>query len=144
MATHETRLLEEILEELRLIYRQLRSHPQPAFPTSISFKETSMPLPVEAGNTLVYTGTLSPANATYPTDTVFTVTSNDSSVSASVDSTGLIVTVPLPAGWVESTTTPLAIAYSATSASLNGSLSAIITPGAEVSFPTGITFTQTT
>ena len=104
-------------------------------------------LPVEAGNTLVYTGTLSPAGSVLAPDFVATVTSNDTAILPTVDSTGLIVTVPLPAGWVESTTSPLAITYATTSATTGQALSATITPGAEVTAPvlaTSVTFTQTT
>ena len=102
--------------------------------------------PTEAGQSQVFTGTLVPAGATYPSDTQFTLTSNDPAVTPTLDSTGLIVSVTYPAGWVESTTTPLAFAYSATSASENGSLSATITPSAPPlpAFPTGINFAQTT
>jgi hypothetical protein len=119
---------------------------QKPFSTSISFTETTM-LPVEAGNTLVYTGVLAPAGSILAPDFVATVTSNDPAILPTVDSTGLIVTVPLPAGWVESTTTPLVIAYATTSASTGQALSATITPGAEVIPPvlaTSITFNQTT
>lgn len=127
---------ERILHELH----ELR-HPNRSFPTSICFKEITMN-PTIGGNTQVFTGVLAPSGATYPADTVFAVTSNDPAVVPTVDATGLIVTGALPAGWVESTTTPLAYAYTATSAS--GSLSATITPSAPpVTFPTGIAFAQT-
>lgn len=101
-------------------------------------------LPTVGGNTLVFTGTLSPAGSVYPSDTTFTVTSNDPAVLPTVDATGLIVTVPLPTGWVESTTTPLAIDYAAASVSTSLSITATITPTAAVVLPTGITFVQTT
>lgn len=101
-------------------------------------------LPTVGGNTLVYTGTLAPAGSVLATDFVATVTSNDPSVLPTVDPTGLIVTVPLPAGWVESTTTPLAIAYATTSATTGQALSATITPSAPVDLATSIVFNQTT
>jgi len=97
-------------------------------------------LPTTGGNTLVYTGTLSPVGALFTTET-FTVTSNDPAVLPTVDPTGLIVTVPLPAGWVENAATPLAITYTTTAPA---SLSATITPSAPVVVPTGIAFVQTT
>jgi hypothetical protein len=97
-----------------------------------------------AGQSQVFTGTLVPAGAVYPADSTFTVVSNDPAVSPSVDSTGLVVSVSYPAGWVESTTTPLAFSYAAASASNNMSVSATITPSAPVTLPTGITFNQTT
>ena len=112
--------------------------------TSISFKEITM-LPTTGGNTLVYTGTLSPVGSVLAPDFVATVTSNDPAVLPTVDATGLIVTVPLPAGWVESTTTPLAITYATTSASTGQALSATITPSAPPApLATGVTFVQTT
>ena len=50
-----------------------------------------------------------------------------------------------PTGWVESTTTPLAIAYATTSASTGQALSATITPSAPPSnLATSINFNQTT
>jgi hypothetical protein len=137
--THELR---EIREELRQILHILRHHPQ-RYATSISFKEITM-LPTTGGNTLVYTGTLSPVGSVLAPDFVATVTSNDPAVLPTVDATGLIVTIPLPAGWVESTTTPLAITYATTSASTGQALSATITPSAPVVLATGITFVQTT
>jgi hypothetical protein len=102
--------------------------------------------PTEAGQTQVFTGNLQPAGAQFPSDSVFGVQSNDPAVSPSVDSTGLVVSVTYPAGWVESTTTPLAFNYTATSASTGMSLAAVITPSAPPAapVPTGIQFNQTT
>ena len=139
-AEDNAREIAKVLHIIREIERDLR--PQPITPTSVTFKEISM-LPTAGGNTQVYTGSLVPAGSSYPTDATFTVTSNDPAVLPTVDSTGLIVTVPLPAGWVESTTVALAIAYAAVSAS-NPSMSvtATITPSAPVVLPTGITFVQ--
>jgi hypothetical protein len=114
-------------------------------PTRITFQEITM-APTEAGQSQVFTGTLAPAGSAFPTDAVFTVTSNDTAVSPSVDATGLIVSVTYPTGWVESTTTPLAFTYGASSASNpTWTLSATITPSAPpVGLPTSITFAQTT
>ena len=117
--------------------------PKPPPPTSITFKEISM-LPPIAGNTLVYTGVLAPAGAQFPTDSVFAATSSDPTVSPSVDSTGLIVTIPLPTGFVDDPANPLTVSYTATSASASMSLSASIQPTIPPVTPTGITFTQTT
>jgi hypothetical protein len=140
-----------IIDELDEVYGILveiaaNTAPAPELPTSITFKENIMGLPTVGGNTLVYTGTLSPAGAVYPSDSTFTVTANDPAILPTVDSTGLVVTVPLPAGWVESTTTPLAISYAAASASNpTMAVSATITPSAPPApLPTGITFVQTT
>lgn len=131
---------ERILHEIRAIKHEL-AHPTP---TAITFNEVTMN-PTAAGQTQVFTGTLSPAGSAFPTDATFTVTSNDPAVSPSVDSTGLIVSVTYPSGWTESTTTPLAFTYRAASASNpSWSLAATITPSAPpVGLPTSIAFTQT-
>lgn len=129
--------IDERLEHLeRLVHRLISK------PTSITFKEISMN-PTAAGQTQVFTGTLAPAGAVFPPDSVYAVTSNDSAVSPSVDPTGLVVSVTYPQGWTESATTPLAFSYTATSASTGMSLAATITPSAPVVVPTGITFAQT-
>ena len=100
--------------------------------------------PTEAGQTQVYTGTLQPAGAVFPSDTQAAVVSNDAAVTPTLDSTNLIITVTYPDGWVESADTPLAFAYTATSASTGMSLAATITPSAPPPpIPTGITFVQT-
>jgi hypothetical protein len=137
----------EILREVRethrdveLIEQRLRTRT----PTRIHFQEITMN-PTAAGQTQVFTGTLTPAGAVFPSDSTFSVTSNDSAVSPSVDATGLVVSVTYPDGWVESTTTPLAFNYDASSASTGMSLAATITPSAPAAVvPTGISFAQTT
>lgn len=102
-------------------------------------------LPTVGGNTLVFTGTLIPSGSALPSDTQVVLASNDPSISPTVDASGLVVTVPLPAGWVEEPTNPLGISYSATSPSNpQWSLSGGISPSAPpVALPTGITFAQT-
>lgn len=119
---------------------------QPNTPTAISFHEVTMN-PTAAGQTQVFTGTLSPVGSAFPTDVKTTITSNDTAVSPSLDSTGLIVSVTYPNGWVESTTTPLAFTYSASSASNpTWNLGATITPSVPPAppLPLSITFFQTT
>jgi hypothetical protein len=147
MFDHEER---KELAEIRRGVREILHILRPELATSISFTQQGDPmalLPVQAGNTLVYTGTLSPAGSVFAPDAVVDVTANDPAILPTVDSTGLIVSVPLPAGWVESTATPLVISYSTTSASTSQALSASITPGAEVTPPvlaSSISFVQTT
>ncbi len=136
----QVRLLKLVILELREIQRELKPKP---LSTSIIFKEITM-LSTSGGNTLVYTGTLAPAGSVLAPDFVATVTANDPAVLPTVDATGLIVTVPLPSGWVESATTPLAIAYATTSASTSQALSATITPSAPVVLASSISFAQTT
>ena len=135
---HSSRHIERLLERIEEL---VEVH----FPHRIHFKENQM-LPTTGGNTLQYTGTTSPAGSTFPADTVFTVTSNDPAILPTVDVTGLIVSVPLPAGWVENVATPLVIAYSAISASVSGNLTATITPsapgGGSGAFPASIAFVQ--
>ena len=137
---HEIKLLREILCELRAIRHELQ--PKPA--TSIRFTEITMNL-TQAGQTQVFTGTLSPDGSVLASDAIATVTSNDPAVSPSLDSTQLIITVTYPDGWVESTTTPLQFPYATTSASTSQALSATITPSAPPAvLATGISFAQTT
>jgi len=135
-------VLHRILHELREIRRELKPHPA----TSIYFtQENPMSNPTEAGQTQVFTGTLSPNGSVLAPDAVATITSNDPAISPSLDSTNLVVTVTYPAGWTESTTTPLAFAYATTSASTGQALSATITPSAAPSnLATSISFAQTT
>ena len=135
---------DEILRTEREILHELHEQHHPT-PTAITFTEITMNS-TAAGQSQVFTGTLVPAGAVYPADSTFTVVSNDPAVSPSVDSTGLVVSVSYPAGWVESTTTPLAFSYAAASASNpNMSVSSTIPPSAPVNnLPTGITFNQTT
>lgn len=139
----ENRVQYEILEELRAIRRELAPH----HPTHIKFTEVTMN-PTQAGETQVFTGTLIPAGSAFPTDAEFTVSSNDTQVSPAVDSTGLVVSVTYPSGWVESISTPLAFSYAATSVSNpTWTLTATITPSAPPPaappLPTSISFAQT-
>ena len=101
----------------------------------------------QAGETQVFTGTLSPAGSILAPDAVATITSNDPAVSPTLDSTQLVVSVTYPAGWVESPSTPLEFAYATTSASTGQALSATITPSAPPPpapvLATSIAFNQT-
>jgi hypothetical protein len=121
-------------------------HRSPSTPTTTNPQgESPMSLlPPVAGNTLVYTGTLSPAGATFPTDTVFKLTSSDPTVSPTLDPTGLIVTIPLPSTFVDNPSSPFSVTYSATSASTGMNLSATITPTVPTVVPSSISFVQTT
>jgi len=146
VSKHPDPQIEELFRELRHLRERIeRIEHEIHRPTAIAFQEITMN-PTAAGQTQVFTGTLSPAGSAFPTDATFTVTSNDPAVSPSVDSTGLIVSVTYPDGWTESTTTPLAFAYGAASASNpTWTLSATITPSAPAAaLPTSITFNQTT
>ena len=97
-----------------------------------------------AGNTLVYTGTLAPVGAVYPSDTTFALVSSDPTVTPTVDPTGLIVTIPLPSTFVDNPASPFAVTYTATSISASMTITATITPSIPAVIPTGITFVQTT
>jgi hypothetical protein len=149
------REVREIINLFKIIARELgriadrlppiTPPPTAPTPTRTSFTEITM-LPTIGGNTQIFTGTFVPAGSVPPTDAVYAVTSNDPAVSPTVDPTGLIVTGPLPAGWVESTTTPLAYTRTASSVSVpTWTLSDIITPSAlPAGLPTSTTFVQTT
>jgi len=146
MSHHRHESDNQLLYDIKgLLERILHRLPPHRFPTSITFKENTMALPPVAGNTLVFTGTLAPAGATFPSDAVFTAVSSDPTVSPTVDPTGLIVTIPLPETFVDNPVSPFNVVYTATSASESGSITATITPSVPVpAFPTGITFAQTT
>jgi hypothetical protein len=141
------RVEEKELHELRKIEHDLH----PRTPTSISFHEITMN-PATAGNTLVYTGTLAPSGSAFPAGTTFAVTSSDPTVSPTVDSTGLVVTIPLPTTFVDDPANPLTVSYTASGitpvpSTSPTSLSASITPTVPTPptpTPTGIAFNQTT
>lgn len=143
----EIHLLKAILHELRLI-RQESVSPTP---NSISFKEISMN-PASAGSTQVWTATLSPVGAAFPTGTTYTVTSNYPSESPTVDATGLIVSITYSASFVDDPANPFAMSYATSSFVPNPStspatLSATITPSAPATAgvtPTSLVFNQTT
>lgn len=138
---------ERILHEERRIEHELH---RPT-PVHITFQEITM-LPATAGNTLVYTGTLAPSGSVFPAGTTFAVTSSDPTVTPTVDATGLIVTIPLPATFVDSAASPLTVTYTASGITPEPSTSptaitAAITPTVPpppTPTPTGITFNQTT
>jgi hypothetical protein len=102
-------------------------------------------LSATGGNTLVYTGTLAPAGSQLPPDTQVSLSSSDPTVQPTVDSTNLVVTIPLPTGFVDNPVNLFTVKYNAASAANpNWSLSATITPSAPVTLPTSIVFNQTT
>jgi hypothetical protein len=147
------RLLYEILKELRennrLLHRLVKDEePKVSTPTVITFQETTM-LPPVAGNTLVYTGTLSPAGSAFPAGTTFAVVSSDPTVTPTVDTTGLIVTIPLPSTFVDDPANPFNVVYTASGITPSPSTSptsitATITPSIPTATPTGIVFGQST
>lgn len=107
-------------------------------------------LPADPGNTLVFTGTISPAGAAFPAGTTFSATSVDPNVTVTLDSTGLILTVAISASdtpgtdatitWQSSTFTPEpSTSPSQITASIPLTIGALPTPT-----PTGVTFAQTT
>jgi len=146
--SYECHLLGEILRILERIEEKIS--PRPSTPRAITFKENTMPvLPPVAGNTLVYTGTLAPAGSVFPSGTTFTVVSSDPTVTPTVDSTGLIVTIPLPSTFVDNPATPFNVVYTASGitpvpSTSPTSITATITPSVPTATPTGITFVQTT
>lgn len=109
-------------------------------------------LPPVAGNTLVYTGTISPAGAAFPAGTTFTLVSSDPTVTPTVDATGLIVTIPLPSTFVDNPASPFNVVWSTSTftpepAGSPTSLTATITPSIPTPptpTPTSVVFTQST
>lgn len=134
-----------------LILQQIADALAPArqpTPTRITFKETSMVDPI-AGATLVYTGTISPDGSAFPAGTTFTASSSDPNVSASVDATGLIVTVVLGAGFTAGEsdiitwqTSTFVASPSSSPTSLTATIS-ITGVAAPVATPTAVVFAQT-
>ncbi len=146
----EIRLLEEILRVEEATFLELRKLVHiltPHTPTTIVFKEITM-LPPVAGNTLVYTGNLSPSGSAFSAGTTFSLVSSDPTVTPTVDATGLIVTIPLPATFVDDPANPFNVVYTASGiipspSSSPTSITATITPSIPTATPTGITFVQT-
>ena len=136
-----------ILEKILHAIEELRR----ATPSQIEFQEVTMN-PAVAGNTLVYTGTLSPSGSAFPAGTTFTVLSSNPNAVATVDSTGLVVTIVLGAAFVDDAAIPLTVSYSSSTftpspQSSPASITATITPTVPVAAtptPTGIEFAQTT
>jgi hypothetical protein len=147
-------ILREILrteqEELHVL-RKIEHDLHRPTPTSVMFQEITM-LSASAGNTLVYTGTLSPSGSAFPAGTTFALATSDPTVIPTVDATGLIVTIPLPATFVDDPANPLTVTYTASGitpepSTSPTSLTAAITPTVPTPptpTPTGITFAQTT
>jgi hypothetical protein len=144
IAERNEKLTGHALHELRAIRHEL-SPPTPSFPTAISFKEITM-LPPVAGNTLVYTGTLAPAGSAFTANTTFSAVSSDPNATASVDATGLIVTIVLGASFVDNPASPFNVVYTASDSTQTppASITATITPSIPTPFPSSISFIQTT
>ncbi len=146
----EDRLLEDALRVEELILERLDELAHPHTPTHITFKEITMLQP-DPGSTLVFTGTLTPAGSAFPSGTTFAVTSSDPTVTPTVDPTGLIVTIPLPATVTVGET--LTVTYTASGitpspadspTSISGTIVLTIgTPVVATPTPTSIAFTQT-
>jgi hypothetical protein len=150
----QLRILEEILHEIRkqtpilIAIADALTSPPVSTPLTIVFQESSM-LPPVAGNTLVYTGTLSPDGSQFPAGTTFTVSSNYPNVTPTVDATGLIVTIPLGSDFVDDPGNPLAVRYLSSTFvpvpdTSPAAVSATITPTIPTPTPVGISFVQTT
>ena len=96
--------------------------------TSIQFHE-SPAVPHVAGNTLRFTGALSPSNSVLASDRIVTVTSSDPAVKPTADTTGLLISVPLPSNYVANPTNPLKVMYTAVSKSTGQSISGLVLGG---------------
>ena len=84
------RVEEEILHEL---------HPHPT-PTAFNFTQENPMITEGPGVTQVWTATPTPTGAAFPAGTTFTATPSDPSVSATLDPTGLILTIAYPTTFV--------------------------------------------
>ena len=151
--THEEWLAQE-LKEFREFeeFKELEEyrHHHRRTPISISFKEITMNAPL-AGNTQVYTGTLSPVGSAFPAGTTFTVVASDSSATATVDSTGLVITVAYGPSFVDNSASPFSVTWSTSvfapaPATSPSALSVTITPAVAQTAgltPTAVSFVQT-
>lgn len=160
MTRHEITLLEKILKEGRetshelarllhlghdLLY-ELKYLLQPLTPTDVAFQEFTM-LPPIAGNTLVYVFQPKPAGSQFSAGTSFNLVSSDTSVTPTVDATGMIVTIPLPASFVDDPSNPFHVDWTASGIVPNPStaptsLSKTITPSVAALTPTDGEFVQ--
>lgn len=126
---------------------RLAEHPPTLTPTAVSFQENDM-APATPGTTGVYTGNLAPEGSAFSAGTSFSVTTTDPTVSASVDATGLIVSVVYPTSFVDDPANPFSFTYTASGivpvpSSSPTSITATVTPSAPpppVPTPTSITF----
>lgn len=155
MNEFEEREIELSREEIRLLKEVIREL-APHTPTHIEFGEITMN-PVAPGNVLIFTGSLQPLGAAFPAGTTFTVECSDGALTVTVDPTGLIVTVSIPADWTPdvATVTWQSSTFAPSPATSPDSLTQTITltpasapppppPPPATPTPTGISFTQTT
>lgn len=119
-------------------------------PAGIIFVQEN-PMNLEGpGVTQVWTGVLSPTGSAFPSGTTFTATPSDPTVTATLDPTGLVLTIAYPSTFVPGAT-PFSVAWATSTftpspASSPASLSATITPTAPpppVLTPISIAFAQT-
>ena len=103
----ETLLLRDILHELRAIRRELR-HPHPTI-TAFQIQETSM-LSISPGNSPQFTATPVPSTSAPSTPPTW-VSSDTTNAPVSVDPTGLIATVAIPAGATVGAAFTLTVSY---------------------------------
>jgi hypothetical protein len=147
--------LEEILEvekkelsELEKIEQDLNLNKTP---TSITFTGAIDMNPEGPGVTQVWTGVLSPAGSAFPAGTTFTATPSDPTVSATLDPTGLILTIVYPSTFVPNPTSPFSVAWATSTfapspSTSPASLTATITPSVPpppTPTPTSVAFGQT-
>lgn len=140
--------LDNLDERLCRIERILE--PQPT-PTAIQFKGEPNMTPEGPGATQVWTGTLSPAGSAFPAGTTFTATPSDTTVSATLDATGLVLTIVYPASFVPNPASPFSVKWSTSTFTPEPStspnqLSAEIVPSVPpppTPTPTSVSFTQT-
>ena len=137
-AREQTRILEEIYE------RGIKPTP-----IQIIFKEITMN-PEGPNVTQVWQGSILPAGSAFPTGTTFTAVPSDSTVTVTVDSTGLNVTIAYPATFEPNPSNPFSVAWSTSTfvpspSTSPAQLTATITPTAPapaVATPTGVSFSQ--
>jgi hypothetical protein len=143
----EHRILERILEELRALRREV-ARPTP---TRVSFQEITM-LPPVAGNTQVWTGSVSPSGSAFSAGTTFTAVSSDPNAATTLDSTGLVLSIAYGSAFVDNPASPFNVVWTASGitpvpSTSPTSLTVTITPSIPTPptpTPTSVTFAQTT
>ncbi len=148
----EHELLERILERLRHIEVRIEyieylliSSQQPT-PVNVKYQQENN-MALVPGTTAVFTGVTSPAGSAFPAGTTFAVTTTDTTVTATVDATGLIVTLVLPTTFVDNPASPFSFTVTSSTfvpvpSTSPASITTITTPSIPTATPLSVTYTQ--
>lgn len=140
----------EIIDLEREILRELRHDHRT--PTAFNFTGAIDMNPEGPNVTQVWTATPAPAGSAFPAGTTFTATPSDTTVSATLDATGLILTIAYPSTFVADPANPFNVVVASSTfvpspASAPSQVSETVTPTAPppaTPTPTSFGFAQTT